>query len=246
MRIFFILVCAFSTLSALTGCGGSKVNVPKYQAPKMPDFSKLRELTTCSKKESEQTFSSEALANRVVIEDQIETKDIEYIDCDGKVTRRTHGPIGSVTKVLDLAPPQGLSEEINFVEIENQRTCVVIRADVVPDSELLDEIELPDGKKLKIGTPFTKVGRSGAIKLSITDTNLKLFNQLNVTDGANAVQVRYLGKCIEYRNDRDEKLGESRNCARADLISTLNLVIDLKISRPEVSGVHRVNQCKNK
>lgn len=106
MRTYFTVMTLIVASLLLTACP-AKIEIPTYEPPKLPDLGGiLGNKTTCKKKASAQTFSSEATRNTVVIEDQIESKDREYIDCDGKVKSKSHGPTRTVGKTIPVPAPK--------------------------------------------------------------------------------------------------------------------------------------------
>ncbi len=238
LGVAFIFTSLLSLLAV--GCV-PVVDTPRYQQPRALDVDEfLKNKKVCSKKESEQEFTDEAKANVHNIEQEIETKNLEYIDCDGKVTARDYGPVDNLRKLIPVAAPVGMSATLNFVEIENARTCSVSRVDAGEG----------EGKEYNgdsfLESIFTRAWRSGAIKLWVTDSEYKFFEQTNLADGANVVHIRYFGKCIEYRHDRNEKMGESFNCLKAEVLASRAMTIHLKIKRPRVDGVHRIDRCYKK
>lgn len=242
MSKFFSLMCALSTIAMLSGCGRGKVVIPS--PAKMDVEPSLKDLMTCSKKESEQTFSKKALSHRILIQDKVVNKDIETVDCNGKVVSRAHGPVSSVIKTVTIRAPRNLTDTVDYIEITNQRTCTVLQVGAVEDEALQDIYVLPNGKKLKLPLTSTQASTTGEIKLVITDQAFRLFNQLNVRDGENAVQIRYFRKCFAYEKNR--ALDEVPKCTDGDLIATKDLVIDLDVKRPEADGVKKISQCDRK
>lgn len=194
----------------------------KVQTP-VPTSDALADLF-CYKDESEQTYSSEALQSQILFEDEVETKDIETVDCAGRPIHRVHGPERQTTKYFTIEAPDRAADYAQ-VEVSNQRTCAVVRAKKVSDSALNDEFITSDGKTLRSSPLITQVGAyTGDVKL-VVSTDSKLPGALLVMEGMNAVQVRYLDK-------------------NGELLATRDILVSLNVKHPEAFGVRRIRSCK--
>jgi len=228
------------SIIAMSGCVKTPdVNIPSPGVPNI-DMSPLAKYRTCDQKDSEQPkVSSHTSANRIIVEDEIDSKDIETVDCDGKVTK-SHGPERQLAKTVVLpAAPESL-QGIKYVEVENYRACAKIRANVNKDaneSELLSSI-------------MSSAEADGRIHLILVDgISLDLMN-LNVHDGLNILKVRYFGACKqlkdEYNRYKDTPNDSYLNCAVDNEIGNQDFELDVRVQRPEVSGVKKVDACYKK
>ena len=154
----------------------------------------------CDKKDSEQpAVSSQVLANKSVIEDQIESKDLEYVNCDGKMIAELHGPVRKLEKSFEIAAPSYLIEPVKYVSIQNFRTCA---------TQVFDVSE-------KTFSEFSSLDSTGKISVAVSDENMKMGIRLNVHDGANVLKIRYFGKCLKQKSEKDSAAKEDsyKNCA---------------------------------
>lgn len=244
------LICVSIGLAGLglSSCGvKTDVKVPDVKMPDMPDYKTM--FNTCDKKDSEQpTVSNDVLSKKIVVEDQIDSKDLEYVDCEGKVTKTEHGPERDLSKFVEIEAPANLTEPVSYVSIENYRTCSVHRFDG-QDSDIGGQIiELPDGKTLTTPYVSSAITRAGKMVLNLSDSTMKLNLYLNVHDGNNVLKVRYFGKCQKLKTEKDRvsMLGESYNCAEDREIASKDLLIEVQVNRPEVSGKKQIKVCDKK
>src|SRR5262249_30211263 len=156
------------TAFMLTACP-KKVEIPEFHPPAFPDFEILKAKRACSKPESTQNIAAAALKSATLITDRVESQDIQYLNCDGKVVAKKHGPVRPVHKVLSVEAPRGNPEGLSYIEVENTRTCSIYRVDVKEDRAPQDRFEMTDGRKIRINSPLTKIDQSGVVKLSLTD-----------------------------------------------------------------------------
>lgn len=232
-----------------SACGKTDYKAPDIKMPEMPDFRTL--MLTCDKKESEQpALSSEILQRKIIVEDQIESKDLEYIGCDGKVLKTTHGPDHDLFKVVTIEAPENLPEKVQYVSVENFATCAVHKFDAKDANVKGDQIILPDGKTFTIPTISSTAERSGKMAIQISDTTMKLGFNLNVHDGGNVLKIRYFGKCAKLRTQAD-KIGKASddsylNCEQDNEIGSKDIFLEVKVNRPEVAGKKQIIDCEKK
>lgn len=201
----------------------------------------FKNLFGCNKPETDQVVSDEARANTFLVEDKIESQDIEYLSCSGTVETKTHGPVRSMFKMLELPAPENIKGSLSFIEVENARACSKSKVNVVPDAALGTSFTLPDGTKLELDTPFSRVGESGKIYLALTDSNLFSGLRTTLLDGLNALTIKYYGRCLKYKSTESA----STECEEAELIGQKEILVDLKVDRPEIEGVKRVDICRS-
>lgn len=256
MHNSFNFMGATLALSALCACHSGKVVTPNFKAPdirvpspnfEMPDLSLFSADRKCEKTEQQQSLSKEAAVNRVAVSDQIDVQDVETVNCSKTVQSRGHKPVRPMRGTIQIAPPSPPLDNINFVEIENQRNCHVIRVNPgdMNDEDANIQIPLRSGK-VKLGQFQSDLKQNNRLDLQVTDANhvvALLLGQLQVMNGVNAVQIRYLGKCLEYKDKVDPKLKDSANCKTAEILSSKDLILDVKIDLVEKPGVHRSDLC---
>lgn len=232
----------------LTSCGVKT----DYKAPdvKMPDIPDVKTMfTTCDKKDSEQpTVSSEALNNKIVVQDEIESKDLEYLDCDGKITKTGHGPERELNKFAVIDAPTDLPEAVSYVSIENFRTCAVHKFDAQDSDIGGTKIDLPDGKTMTTPMVSSASNRAGKIAVQLSDSTTKLNINLNVHDGLNILKVKYFGKCKKQKAEKFPfaKDDSFMNCEVDNEIGSKDVVLDVQVQRPEVSGKKQIKVCDKK
>lgn len=259
-RLLMVIVLSISPL-ILASCGVGMGVLPhfslidhndykfEYESPVLDsdpqiDLDKLREKLVCSKEESEQDWTQEALDNRIVVKAKAEYKDIEYVNCDGEVVRRDKGyDSAMVEKKVRIAPPEDLSQTVSFAEISNARTCMSWKEEAAETKTLSDEVLLPDGTEIKLLSDSIRLSETGEALLTLTTRWFKDPVKVNVKKGLNLVTVRYFGKCLEYRKDINENLGDDHNCLNAEWLATKQLAIDLKVELIGVDGMRRVSVC---
>ena len=142
MRSYFSLVPTIVAAALLcAGClEGPKVKVPEITFN--PNVGRL--FSTCNKKDSEMSFTQEAQKNRITIEDKIESQDIHTVDCNDRVTNKRHGPIRELSKIVTVSPPENLKGQVNYVQVENVRTCAIVKFAAVPVPTTLEVIRFPE------------------------------------------------------------------------------------------------------
>lgn len=236
MRTIFRAMPFFGLALLLSACP-PKVKVPEYQPPSVDEI--LNSLKTCAKPESEQTVSADAAAHVFTAKDKIDVMEIETV-CDGQVTKRAHGPVRAFSGMLKLKAPAGLAN-LSFIQFENTRACSRGAIDVSP--EFKSPAGVPEGTA---NVPFalvSQLGASGDVHLQLSGGTLRLFTELNVVEGRNVVQVRYYGTCLQYREPRDPKMGESYNCLKPQLLATRDFIVQVATELIEKPGVHTQREC---
>ena len=236
------------TLGLLTACG-AKIDYksPDVKMPDMPDVNTM--FKTCDKKDSEQpTVSSETLNSKIVVQDEIESKDLEYLDCDGKVTKTGHGPERYLNKFAVIDAPNDLPEAVSYVSIENFRTCAVHKFDAQDSDIGGTKIDLPDGKTMTTPMFSSASNRAGKIAVQLTDSTTKLNLYLNVHDGLNVLKVKYFGKCKKQKAEKFPFAKEDSymNCEVDNEIESRDVVLAIQVQRPEVNGKKQINVCDKK
>ncbi len=249
LKVFCRILFIGFVLGILAGCYVPPSKVPDTP---MPDPSvafgnlNLDSLIVCNKNESELSLAKFSVDSTLVFEDRIENMDIESTYCDGKVTT-SHGATRSFSKLVEVEPDTDYGEAVNFIKVENQRTCATHALDYV--NEPIDKKEetvassQPSTTENSI-TPFVK--KNGRAKFRIDDIEVKLFSfLLNVKDGFNPVTIHYYGKCLKYKDGigEGEKLNFAMNCLEAEELGRKEILIQLKIDRPEVPGLYQRNTC---
>lgn len=255
-----ILIAAFSSFIACTYSlpESRRIAMPDFKAEpspnpipgsiSMPDFNvAMSKLLACDKKDADLPLSKFNNDSTVVLEDEIETQDIQSTDCDGKVDLR-HGPVKSFERFITFRPDSNLAGAINFIQIENLRTCASRLLNASEDQELEpEELENSDGTKVKIPVWGSKVGISGRTDIHLSDLAVSLSGNwpVNVRDGNNIVLVHYFGKCLKYNAKKIEG-GDAENCEVAEELGVKQVLIKLNIKRPEVGGVLKIDTCSKK
>lgn len=240
MRIFAFSVTVFVCGLTASGCV-YKVEIPTAKPIKL-DFSKV--LETCEKTEAEQAIPADALEKKIVLTDRIESQDVQTLDCDGNVISLKPRSTRTFEAVVTLQPPSEALDGLNYIEVENRRTCASRRGGV--SDKFLSEEAPAAAKILASEIPSAPIAdRKGFGQLPVSDSKSILVHRLNIADGLNTIEVRYYGKCIEYRAEQDRVpgLGDLANCLKAELLATKISVIDLKVERPQISGVKQVVEC---
>lgn len=249
MRLLRIISWTLA-VSCFTACG-----VPKSPSTKIPDFKldpKISDLfdslkNTCDKKDSELPLHQLDPKETLVVKGKVESMDIVNVDCDGKRTSDGHGPVRYFMQFLTVEAPVGLKEKVNFVQIENLRTCSEQRIDAKEDKFLEEQvIPVPDQEAIHIpGPTFTALGVSGKLKVYLSDSPVKFSPfYLNVHDKNNVINITYYGKCLKYKEVVNEKLGDADNCVEAEVLAQTQFLVSVQVDRPEVSGVHINNTCR--
>lgn len=198
----------------------------------------------CDKKDSEQpAVSADVLNNKIIIQDEIESKDLEFVDCDGKLTKTEHGPERDLNKFALIEAPGGLPEAVSSVAIENYRTCAVHEFDA--------QNSAIGGKKSKLAEVITPpvassaVDHSGRMIVQLSDSANKFNFYLNVHEGLNVLKVKYFGKCQKQKEKKvsPEKDDSFVNCEVSKEIGSKDVVLEVHIRRPEVSGKKQIKVC---
>lgn len=239
MKLTFrrMTISVVSLLLSAVGCGPKFENRSgqmTFEPIKIPSLDAI--FNACSKPESEQTFSEEALAHRHKVSDKINNQDFEIVDCNGKFVEKGHGPVRSMVKAINIPAPK-LSKKLAFVDIKNSRTCTM--NSVWAGTRTDESLSLPNGKKIKIKNAFTEVDASGAIKLSLDNGRVRTHLALNVVEGANVIQINYFACLGEIKTEDGFK-----KCEKSELIAQKELIADVKIEHVEISGKHVIKDCE--
>lgn len=240
MRRYSIITFTTTLIAALLLLSACDVTVtppkthftPDIKMPdiKIPDIDIKTLFATCDKKDSEMTFSKEALENTVAIEDTIDAKDIEYIDCDKKVTK-THGPVRNLNKSIWIEPPPQLKSSVNYILVSNQRTCAAGFVDTEKNDTSRELV-------------YSSLEDSGRIKLKLSGSKDKLPYYTNVKEGNNIIKIQYYGKCLKYRENTDPKTRDSIKCEKAEELGSKEVLLKVRINLIAVPGVDRIDNCR--
>ncbi len=232
------------------GCGSPekvKVDTPAIKLPNADEIVNdvLSGLKTCNRPDSELNLEQFGSQDRMVIRDRIETREIIEIGCDQKRKSRGKQPVRGFDQILNVEAPSDLAAEVSFVRVENLRTCADVAVDATEDSNFEDQIiEIPGQEPMRIPSlDMTMLGRSGKLKVQISDSDLKLGHSLNLRDHSNVIRIKYFGKCTRYKDKVDPKAGESSNCAEAELLAERQFALQLQIERPEITEPLEKNVC---
>jgi len=233
----------------------SSCNVPKTPDFKTPDYKIpevkvpglsgyddiLKTLFTCNKSDQELNLDSPRNEADIIVQDTIENKEIIEVNCDQVKTSTGIGPVRYFDQVIDLQPPADLSEVINYVVIENPRTCSEQRLNTVKlNSDKNDPIIMS-----QLNQSF--LSETGVVKIAVSDFNIKLSQMfLNVKDGKNVISVKYYGKCNQYSDIKNVKSGDAYNCLYANLLATKSFLLTVEINRPTVDGSQEKSICYKK
>jgi hypothetical protein len=212
----------------------SAKNIPEIAKKTQEQFPNA----TCNNQEFAKKLTDEIKKNGIVIQESIANKEIEYLDCAGKVFSHNYGAEKNVFKFVtiesNLIDP---TTKINFISIENERTCVKQNISPASDEYFNTAIENPSEKEEKATKLFkTTVNSQGKLKLLVTDQALNSdANSMKLRDGDNFIVIKYFGNCTKYRNDKDDKLSDAYNCETAELLGTQEVYLELNIKRTETS-----------
>lgn len=240
-----------SVVAALSFACHPKERKIDLDAKVAPDLAKKTEEQTLNMTCNNQDFSkklSEEIKNAgVVIEEEVANKNMEHLDCDGRVFWKGHGPEKFVRKVITIeSSVKDPKAKINFISIENARTC--IQQNISPaDDKFFEPTESPKTSDANSSAkePFkTMVNSHGKLKLMITDSPYVTdANALNLRDGDNLVIIRYYGKCTKYKETINETWTDARNCETAEEIEHQEVYINLKVNRTDTDGTLQKKFC---
>jgi hypothetical protein len=227
-------------LCGLSACGRSSAGT---QTEFTPGKFEMPFPEACMKPEAEQTISPEAKQNAFLLEEEIEVQDMEYVDCDGKLLSKDHGPIRSFNRLVTVEAPASIAQDVTAIEIENPRTCMKVQATTeganASGKVKVDDMTEVDLTKARAANSLTTFDKTGRLSLAVSDTPLQVIPwQLSLADGANAIQIRYYGRCLETQPDDKTK------CARAELLATKEALLTLKLTHQEIPGVKPVRLCE--
>ncbi|MGZ6480490.1 MAG: hypothetical protein ACXWQE_14365 [Bdellovibrionales bacterium] len=228
MRIIFKGLLIFGTLLG-AGCG-PRVNVPdiKFEVPQIDIES------TCNKKDSELPLTEENRKTLTVIQDAIEIKDVEVVDCKGVVISKYHGDARRLDKDLKVEPPANLSDKVNYVEITNVRTCVKKVPFEAKSGDLPSE-----GHR-------TSANQKGDLTINFSNSTSWIAGistgSINVREGLNVIQIIYNGKCLKRKSNNTE-YSDMYECEKAVQLAKKEIVIEVKIQRTEAPGTAQIKNC---
>ena len=193
----------------------------------IPDFKSF--MYTCNKKDSELSFSNEAIQNQVIIEDNIPYEKIKITDCKNKEVDSIYKEKRSLSQKLMIDAPADLKSKVSYIFIENSRTCAIsaTQSEEVTASRYL----------------FTTVDYSGKINMDLTDSFLKTRLSVNIYDGNNPIKITYFGKCLKYDEIKNEKESEWTRCVQPNVLNTKEILIYASITRPKVDEGKVIREC---
>jgi hypothetical protein len=244
-RPIFVIVLVGIT-AAVSGCLIKPVEVKtpevkKYEFKTTPWKIELPELDfsgfnlACSLEESKQNVSPEARRYQRFVQGEVQMQKGISVDCDGKETQHNAPlPVTDLDAELILPAPSNLKEEVQFVRVDNQRTCSQQSTAAIDD------------EKLKTRVPgVIRVGKSGVLHLSLSDSIIHSLTELNVDKGENAVSIEYFGKCLKLKEGAKPDDDYSEACAEPTTIAKREMLLHVKIEYKEIDGFKRVNICKD-
>ncbi|MFZ3229440.1 MAG: hypothetical protein WA160_04495 [Pseudobdellovibrio sp.] len=203
-------------------------------------------LYTCNKSDAELSLSELDPNETVIVKDSIENKEIIEVDCENKQTAKGRGPVRELNQFITIEAPIDLSEKVNYAQIENSRTCAIQNIDAEEDTFLKEpKIEADDQPPIILHQLVsTTLEFSGKLKILLSDSTFKLSSlYLNVHDNNNVIIIKYFGKCLKYKDKVYDNLGDSYNCAEAELLGKKQFLLSALIERPEAEGSKINNIC---
>lgn len=219
-------VVVFAAL--LSACG-------RQRDMKVPDYTS--NVFTCQRGEHQQPgVSSEVMARRLLIDDTIPSGEVEYLGCKGEVNRRTHGPQRALAKAIWIDPPTSLPDQVDYVTVENARTCAS-HAFEAQDAISANDVLLP---------LLSVADRTGRALLSVTDSNLKLNIRLNVADGLNILKVSYFKCLVKTSGPEPRRKFALPRCAQSKILGTQDVALQVNVKRPATAEIKRVPTCGTK
>ncbi len=236
----------------LAGCGAPKTEVKTDRVNiAMPDIdidNILRGIEICRKDQETQDYSKIALANIFEISDIIANQDFEVKGCDDKTIRKGISAVRELKQTIDLPKPTALDGRLEFVEIQNDRTCKTLRVKVLKNDEYQNYglTQKADGSQERIEFLTTRSNEDGEMQILLSDSTslIGTAHLLNVADGKNQITVKYYGECLEQREKINEKLGPESNCKTGKEIGSQIFGIDVKVDRSsKVSEVKTTKEC---
>lgn len=241
-KVFAIVLPA---LCLLTACGGGKTETPKVTpvvAPefKMPDLPDLNDVfKICQKTEAELDLTEQHGQTAVQIKDIIETKEIIELGCNGERKSLGRQPVRSLKGDLLMDAPEKLSEDVNYVVIQNSRASCIDFSIQSMSGEVFNSLADAQG--------MTLVTIDGRLMLSVTDSNLKFQSlKVNVGEGLNPITIQYFGKCLKKKDQIVEKAGDFVNCAEPKLLAEKKVMLKVEIERPEKGESEERETCKKR
>jgi hypothetical protein len=243
----FLLIGLITALTISCQPKTRKLDLNALADPEVAKKEKIIEQTkTCDNPVDSANLQKELLEGVMTIEDEISIKNIEHIDCQGNTFWKGRGPERHFRKSIEIAPPSTAeTTKVNFVQIENTRTCTTQRISPADDTVFdQKEINLENGTKVPVQISKTMANPKGSLKLMLTDSIYNDdANALNIRNGENVITIKYYGKCIKFRENIEEKFDDAYNCETAELIKTKEVYINIKINRPETNDSSKLVLC---
>ena len=251
MKCTLLLVAVIGL--GLTACNIKKMPDNNLKVPPIvmdPGLTELmNSIISCKKQDSEVSKDLQIVDETIKIEGIVETKQIVHVACDKTRTNKGLGPSTHFTKLVDIDAPSALADQVNYVVIENANSCSQQTIDAKADNLLHNEvINVPGKDPIVLPDPkSTVVGYSGKLRIQLSDSTVKVSSMyLNVNDQNNFVKIKYYGKCLTYREDKKDHLGDSYNCAKAELLAEKSINLQMLIDRPITEGEVVIDVCFKK
>ena len=218
--------------------------MPKFEIdPGTLEF--MKKMFVCNKTDSEMALANFNNESTVAVEGTETLQEVETTDCDGKVTKSI-SLVERFKQSIDISPDTELTQQLNFMSVENVRTCATIKISAVEQAKFED---LKNEKLLPGLTPFGKDSSAsivGDAQIVLFDSPIKREQtDLNVSNGNNVLKIRYFGKCLKYAEKIDDKKTDSKNCLEAEVLAEKQILLKVSITR-KVSPLPalKVNSCK--
>lgn len=200
-------------------------------------------LGNCKKAESDVTITAAANQNQFDIEDDIDTKAHETVDCEGKVIAKEKRPVRNLSKRIYISAPAEISKKVSYVQVENDRTCGIHAFDSDEGEVSSEQDEESTGIDV---FPASKADQQGNVRLVVSDDTYTITNfSINTRDGKNPMKVTYFGECLKYdaKKEATDK-SKYRFCIEPQILGSKEILVNIRINRPEVEGVVTVKECR--
>ncbi len=218
--------------------------MPSFEIdPGTLDF--MKKMFVCDKADSEMALADFNDESSAAVEGTETLREVETTDCDGKV-EKSISLVEHFKQSIDISPDKDLSQQLNFMSVENVRTCATIKISAVEKAKfevLKDEKLLPDSTSFGKDSIASIVGDA---QIVLFDSPIKMeYTDLNVSNGNNVLKIRYFGKCLKYAEKIDDTKTDSKNCLEAEVLAEKQIFLKVSITR-KVSPLPalKVNSCK--
>jgi hypothetical protein len=238
---------------AFTACVKSEdkpaqFKMPNFELPKeYQDVMRAIEAAkTCKTADSEIPEFEEASKNTIQISDQVDLQDVQYVSCNGEVDTKDHRVVKDLSEIVTVAPDSEFGSELTKASISNLSTCSEKMTSDAKD--YADTIELPDGdgskttKPLPVLTP--RISPKGELKISLTQSDIRIGVKLNVREGNNVLVIKYLGECLEHKEAQDKN--SEPECLKYKELGHKSVLLQVSIKKNELPGTKKENVCSEK